>query len=103
MNRMGPSIQKRRRILFGVTSEREVVIRITIKRFNVGYTLPINKIPLFDFITANVSYNTGYAWTASPQVRDSATNGFKANPLGNLITNNQADKAKVDFNFKKDL
>lgn len=69
--------------------------------FNVGYTLPINKIPLFDFITANVSYNTGYAWTASPQVRDSATNGFKANPLGNLITNNQADKAKVDFNFKK--
>ncbi len=69
--------------------------------FNASYTLPINKIPLFDFITANVSYNAAYSWIASALVRDSATNRMVLNPLGNMINNSQQDRAKVDFNFKK--
>jgi cell surface protein SprA len=69
--------------------------------FNVNYTLPINKIPLFDFINANVGFNTAYNWMAAPQVRNADNTAFEANPLGNVINNLQSDKAKVDFNFKK--
>lgn len=69
--------------------------------FNVSYTLPINKIPLFDFITANVGYNATYNWVAASQVRNAANTGYEANPLGNVINNAQTDRAKIDFNLKK--
>lgn len=69
--------------------------------FNAAYTIPINKIPLFDFITANVSYNSAYSWLAAPLVRDSATEQMVVNPLGNTVNNSQADRAKVDFNLKR--
>src|SRR5690606_8246 len=69
--------------------------------FNVAYTLPLNKLPLFDFITANVSYNTAYSWLAAPLVRDSATERMVTNPLGNTVNNSQSDRAKVDFNLKR--
>ena len=69
--------------------------------FNVGYTIPINKIPAFDFITANVNYGSTYNWTAASQVRKLDDSGFENNPLGNIINNTQNDRAKVDFNMKK--
>lgn len=33
---------------------------------NVTYTLPINKIPLLDWLTATTRYQTNYKWQASP-------------------------------------
>jgi cell surface protein SprA len=33
---------------------------------NVTYTLPINKIPLLDWVTATARYQTNYKWQASP-------------------------------------
>jgi cell surface protein SprA len=69
--------------------------------FAVNYTLPLNKIPLFDFVTANAGYASTYSWTAAPQVFDSATQYYKANPLGNIISNTQNLRGKVDLNFKK--
>jgi cell surface protein SprA len=67
----------------------------------VNYAIPINKLPLFDFITANVGYNAAYTWTALPWRLDTATGKFVQNSLGNIINNSQNDRAKVDLNFKK--
>ncbi|MCS6935344.1 MAG: cell surface protein SprA [Chitinophagales bacterium] len=67
----------------------------------VNYNIPINKIPIFDFITANAGFNTNYSWTALPWQRDSATNRWVQNSLGNIITNGQNDRVKLDFNFRK--
>ncbi len=71
------------------------------QNMSINYTLPLNKIPLFDFVTANVGYSTTYGWVASSLVRDSATGNLVANPLGNIINNSQNDRGKVDLNFKK--
>ena len=71
------------------------------QQLGVNYTIPINKLPALDFITATVSYNSGYTWTALPWQLDTATNELRQNTLGNIITNSQNDRAKVDFNFKK--
>ncbi len=68
---------------------------------NANYNIPINKLPLFDFVNANVSYAANYTWTAAPQVRDSATQKWIQNPLGNIINNTQNNRGKVDLNFKK--
>ncbi len=75
----------------------------------VNYNIPINKLPALDFITANAGYSASYAWTALPQQlkgsgpygNDPDSNKLVPNYLGNIINNSQADKAKVELNFKK--
>lgn len=47
--------------------------------FNASYTLPINKIPLFDWITANGQYNSSYTW-------DKGVNVAADENYGNTIT-----------------
>ena len=70
--------------------------------FAATYTLPLNKIPLFDFISANAGYASSYTWLASPEVSDpTALAKYSANPLGNTITNTQNLRGKADLNFKK--
>ncbi|MFN8309875.1 MAG: cell surface protein SprA [Chitinophagales bacterium] len=71
------------------------------QNFSVNYQLPINKFPVFDFITANAGYAATYGWVAAPQVRDTATHYYKANPLGNIINNSQNIRGKADLNFRK--
>ena len=74
------------------------------QNLGVNYNIPINKIPILDFITANVGYNATYSWTALPWEDDTLRNGSLAlaqNTQGNIINNTQSDRAKVDFNFKK--
>jgi len=71
------------------------------QNFAATYTLPINKIPALDFITANAGYASSYTWIASPEVYDSATKFYTANPLGNTISNSQNLRGKADLNFKK--
>ncbi len=71
------------------------------QQLGVNYTIPINKLPIFDFITATAGYNGTYTWTALPWQRDSATGNLIQNSLGNIISNTQNDRAKVDLNFKK--
>lgn len=69
--------------------------------FAVAYTLPINKIPILDFVTANVGYNANYSWTALPWQMDTATNKWRQNSLGNILNNAQNSRAKVDLNFRR--
>lgn len=71
------------------------------QQLGVNYTIPINKIPIFDFITANVGYNSTYNWTALPWQTDTATGHLVQNTLGNIISNTQNDVGKINLNFKK--
>jgi cell surface protein SprA len=58
---------------------------------NSTYNLPINKIPIFDFIsTVRVSYNATYNYTA---------NSLIARHLGNTTSNTQVRTINGDFNF----
>ncbi len=68
--------------------------------FSASYNLPINKIPIFDFINANIGYNSSYNWTALPQVKD-LEGRWVQNPMGNTINNSQSNRGKVDLDFRK--
>ncbi|MCS6819665.1 MAG: cell surface protein SprA, partial [Chitinophagales bacterium] len=70
------------------------------QNFNANYNLPINKIPLFDFINANVSYAATYNWMALPQVKNDEGKWI-INPMGNTISNNQNNRGKIDFDFRR--
>src|SRR5207247_2121089 len=74
---------------------------------NASYTLPINKIPIFDWIQSNAKYSADYDWLALPQVLDTINEGLPNqtinqvdNPLGNTISNTQSIAASGDFNFR---
>jgi len=54
------------------------------------YTLPLDKLPLTDWITANTSYTAGYQWDRAPFTQDT---------LGNVIQNSQNIAVNGQFNF----
>lgn len=58
--------------------------------FNASYQIPINKIPLFKFVTANVRYNSMYQFTAS---------ALSLSYLGNTIQNSQNVQGNAQLNF----
>ena len=60
---------------------------------NISYTLPINKIPLFSWITSNVSYQGSYYWTASARSMQSR--------LGNTIENSGSIQGNANLDFTK--
>jgi len=60
---------------------------------DLHYSLPINKIPIFDWITAKAGYQATYNWTASPaSIQDR---------MGNQIENSNTILFNADLNFKK--
>ncbi|MEI7504086.1 MAG: cell surface protein SprA, partial [Paludibacter sp.] len=61
--------------------------------FSASWNLPINKIPLFDWMTANGSYNSTYNWNRMAQIKG-GTN------LGNIATNMGAWQADGQLNFE---
>ena len=82
------------------TQEEKDVIKNNLMQFgintsyrqsaNVTWTIPINKIPLFDFITSTYSYKTNYTWTRRP---------FAADSLGNTIQNGNTHSINGQFNM----
>ena len=50
--------------------------------FQASYQLPLNLIPIFDWINSNASYNATYSWQRGTQLEDSTD-------LGNTIVNNR--------------
>jgi len=60
---------------------------------NINYTLPINKIPLFNWISANASYQGQYYWTASAQSMQAR--------LGNTIENSGTMQGNANLDFTK--
>ncbi len=75
---------------------------------NASYTLPINKIPILDWIQSNAKYSSDYDWLALPQSLDTTFNADGTvhslkqvdNPLGNTISNTQNISLSGDFNFR---
>ncbi len=57
---------------------------------NVNYTIPINKIPWFNWVTASAKYTGGYTWEGAPLSMDS---------LGNTIENSNIKQLNGNFNF----
>lgn len=78
---------------------------------NTSYTIPINKIPLFNWLTANASYNVEYDWTAGPITADTIVLGnqvqnsgsFQMNGTANLQTlyNKVGYLKKIDDKFRR--
>ena len=76
------------------------------QNLTVNYNIPINKLPVFDFVTSSVGYASTMNWTALPWQlssipEDSAKGVLVQNSLGNILNNTQNDRAKIDLNFKK--
>ena len=56
------------------------------------YTLPLNKLPLTDWITARYAYATNYNWQAASLI---------ARSLGNIIENTQDNTLNAEFDFAR--
>ncbi len=59
----------------------------------LSYQLPINKIPVFDWITADASYNATYSWLRGTEQEDGST-------LGNTINTQRTVNANGRFAFE---
>lgn len=51
---------------------------------NVNYQIPINKIPIFDFMNASARYSTTYSWTRRPFAQESVGNTIQNTNTKNL-------------------
>ena len=54
----------------------------------LNWTLPINKFPIFSWITANASYTGNYTWNAAPLARQD-DGSFTQASFGNTVQNSQ--------------
>ncbi|MFA5781200.1 MAG: cell surface protein SprA, partial [Bacteroidales bacterium] len=57
---------------------------------NVNYTIPINKISWFNWVTASAKYTGGYTWDAAP---------LSTTVLGNTIENSNTKQLNGSFNL----
>lgn len=57
---------------------------------NLNYKIPIDKLPLLNFMNASADYKGGFGWQAAPPVADS---------LGNSLTNSAAYSLNTQANF----
>ncbi|MGM9840991.1 MAG: cell surface protein SprA [Candidatus Limisoma sp.] len=60
--------------------------------FTASYKAPFNKIPVLDFLTGNVSYNSTYKWDRGTEIEGSS--------VGNSIANNGVWNVDGKFNFE---
>ncbi|MFM2136088.1 MAG: hypothetical protein RL021_1488 [Bacteroidota bacterium] len=67
--------------------------------WNLTYNLPLSKIPLTDWINANVRYGADFGWTSSGLFRDTATGEIGPNPFANTIQNSQTIQLNGNFTF----
>jgi len=66
---------------------------------NANYNVPLNKIPILDWIQVRAGYGTSYTWTAAPLYTDAQRNIID-NPLGNTLNNSQEQRLNGEFNMK---
>ncbi len=62
--------------------------------FSLSYKLPLNLIPVFDWITADASYNATYNWLRGTDLEDGTS-------LGNTVSNNRQLNINGTFNMEK--
>ncbi len=59
-------------------------------RANITYNLPINKLPMLDWVTSNAGYAADFDWQAAP---------LAATRLGNTVENSNTKRLNVNANF----
>ncbi len=64
------------------------------QNFQLSYQLPLNMIPIFDWITSDASYNATYSWVRGTELDDGTS-------LGNTITSNRILNMNGTFNLEK--
>ena len=64
------------------------------QKFNLNYTIPINKIPMFNWINSTARYGGEYWWNAGPKYTDNIDN------LGNVIRNSRNLQLTAQANMK---
>ena len=65
------------------------------QKLNGTWNIPINQLPMLDWVNANVRYDADYFWTIGPRTQDSTVN------LGNTIRNNQRIQFSTQANFSR--
>jgi cell surface protein SprA len=63
------------------------------QKFAATYTIPINKIPLFDWVQSTARYNSTYNWEKGAIVKDSSD-------VGNTIKNTQQISLNLQMNME---
>ena len=53
------------------------------QNFDASWKLPINKLPIFDWVTSDLAYNATYNWARGSELQDGST-------LGNTINNSRS-------------
>ena len=61
--------------------------------FNASWKLPIDKLPMMDWITSNASYNSNYSWNRTATIEGSTN-------LGNIATSMGAWQLDGNLNFE---
>jgi len=62
--------------------------------FTMSYNLPLNLIPIFDWVNSDASYNATYNWVRGTDLEDGTS-------LGNTISNNRTLNVNGTFNLEK--
>lgn len=62
--------------------------------FTASYQLPLNLIPVFDWVNSDASYNATYNWVRGTDLDDGTS-------LGNVISNNRSLNINGSFNLEK--
>lgn len=63
------------------------------QNFTASYSLPLNKMPIFEWLTADASYNASYNWARG--------NRISGVSYGNNISNKRNITVNGNFNFEK--
>ncbi len=66
--------------------------------YSINYNVPINKIPLFNWINVTTQYSGDYRWTAAPLYKDTLGN-YVDHPFGNTIENNRTLSGNINANL----
>ena len=61
--------------------------------FSASYQIPINKIPVFDWVTSDASFNSSYTWNRGTTLENGTS-------LGNTIANQRAININGKFNLE---
>ncbi len=61
--------------------------------FTASYQLPLNKLPIFDWVNADASYTATYSWVRGTELDDGTS-------LGNTISNNRNLNINSTFNLE---
>ena len=61
--------------------------------FNASYKFPLNKLPIFNWVNGDASYNANYSWVRGTELSDGST-------LGNTITTHRTLNINGTFNME---